>query len=25
MSILQDRPWKLNYTPDHGDLVKLLY
>jgi hypothetical protein len=25
MSILQDRPWKLKYTPDHGDLVKLLY
>jgi hypothetical protein len=25
MSILQDRPWKLKYTPDHGNLVKLLY
>ena len=25
MSILQDRIWKLKYTPDHGDLVKLLY
>ena len=25
MSILQDRPWKLKYTPDNGDLVKLLY
>ena len=25
MSILQDRPWKLKYTPDLGDLVKLLY
>jgi SNF2 family DNA or RNA helicase len=25
MSILQDRSWKLKYTPDHGDLVKLLY
>jgi hypothetical protein len=25
MSILQDRTWKLKYTPDHGDLVKLLY
>lgn len=25
MTILQDRPWKLKYTPDHGDLVKLLY
>lgn len=25
MSILQDQPWKLKYTPDHGDLVKLLY
>jgi SNF2 family DNA or RNA helicase len=25
MSILQDRAWKLKYTPDHGDLVKLLY
>jgi superfamily II DNA or RNA helicase len=25
LSILQDRPWKLKYTPDHGDLVKLLY
>jgi SNF2 family DNA or RNA helicase len=25
MTILQDRIWKLKYTPDHGDLVKLLY
>src|SRR6266851_2104097 len=25
MTILQDRVWKLKYTPDHGDLVKLLY
>jgi superfamily II DNA or RNA helicase len=25
MSILQDRSWNLKYTPDHGDLVKLLY
>jgi hypothetical protein len=25
MSILQDRAWKLKYTPDHDDLVKLLY
>ena len=25
MSILQDRAWKLKYTPDNGDLVKLLY
>jgi hypothetical protein len=25
MSILQDREWRLKYTPDHGDLVKLLY
>ncbi len=25
MSILQDQSWKLKYTPDHGDLVKLLY
>ena len=25
MTILQDRAWKLKYTPDHGDLVKLLY
>jgi len=25
MSILQDHSWKLKYTPDHGDLVKLLY
>ena len=25
MSILQDQAWKLKYTPDHGDLVSLLY
>jgi hypothetical protein len=25
MSIRQDRTWKLKYTPDHGDLTKLLY
>jgi len=25
MSILQDRTWRLKYTPDHGDLVKSLY
>jgi SNF2 family DNA or RNA helicase len=25
MTILQDQTWKLKYTPDHGDLVKLLY
>ncbi|MCI0431035.1 MAG: SNF2-related protein [Rhodospirillales bacterium] len=25
MSILQDHAWRLKYTPDHGDLVKLLY
>jgi hypothetical protein len=25
MTILQDQVWKLKYTPDHGDLVKLLY
>jgi SNF2 family DNA or RNA helicase len=25
MSLLRDRKWKLKYTPDHGDLVDLLY
>jgi hypothetical protein len=25
MSILQDRAWRLKYTPDHGNLVKILY
>ena len=25
MSILQDQHWRVKYTPDHGDLVKLLY
>jgi hypothetical protein len=25
MSILKDWAWKLKYTPDHGNLVKLLY
>lgn len=25
MSLLRDRRWKLKYTPDHGDLVDLLY
>lgn len=25
MSILQDRAWGIKYTPDDGDLVKLLY
>ena len=25
MTILQDWTWKLKYTPDHGDLVTLLY
>jgi SNF2 family DNA or RNA helicase len=25
MSLLIDRKWKLKYTPDHGDLVDLLY
>ncbi len=25
MSILQDRAWRLKYTPDTGDLIKLLY
>ncbi|MEK0082317.1 DEAD/DEAH box helicase [Benzoatithermus flavus] len=25
MTRLQDRDWRLKYTPDHGDLVKLLY
>src|SRR5580704_6943559 len=25
MSILQDRAWKLKYTPDQGNLIKLLY
>ena len=25
MTILQDHAWYLKYTPDHGDLVKLLY
>lgn len=25
MSLLRDRKWKLKYTPDHGDLVQLLY
>ena len=25
MSLLRDRKWRLKYTPDHGDLVELLY
>lgn len=25
MSLLRDRKWRLKYTPDHGDLVDLLY
>jgi hypothetical protein len=25
MSLLCDKPWKLKYTPDDGDLVTLLY
>jgi len=25
MSLLRDKKWRLKYTPDHGDLVELLY
>lgn len=25
MSLLCDREWRLKYTPDDGDLIKLLY